>query len=199
MRVLFVGAHPDDIELGAGGTLIKHLKRNHSVLYTIFTRGERGGEPVERVRELEEVISYLGIKDYLIFDYPDTHLNQRFNELKDLIEDLVTKFRPDRIYTHSLNDAHQDHKTLAEATRVGGRRVAQILSYWSPSTYNHFSPNYFIDIKEEIREKMRVLELYRSQSSRVKREVVIGINRYHGYMNGLEYAEGFEIVRFREI
>lgn len=200
MRVMFIGAHPDDIELGAGGTLIKHIREGDEIFYVVLTKGERGGNPKEREKELLEVINYLGIRNYKIFDFPDTLLNTKFNEIKDELEKLINEFKPDRIYTHSLNDGHQDHRTVAEAVRVAGRKVPQILSFWAPLVYNNFHPVYFIDISDTIEEKLRVLEIYRSQSHKdfLKREVIIGINKYHGFMNNIQFAEGFEIIRFIE-
>jgi LmbE family N-acetylglucosaminyl deacetylase len=201
MRVLFVGAHPDDIELGAGGTLIKHIKRGDEIMYVCMSRGEKGGDPKEREMELLEVLNHLKIKNYRLFDFPDTLFNTKLNEMKDLLESIIKEFKPDRIYTHSLNDSHQDHKTLAEAVKIAGRYIPQILSFWSPLLYNNFSPNYFIDISDVFQEKLNLLEKYKSQKDKdfLKREIIIAINRYFGFMNKVEYAEGFEIIKYREL
>lgn len=198
---MFVGAHPDDVELGAGGTLLKHLRRGDKVIYVVLSKGEKGGNPREREKELLEVINYLGISEYFLFDFPDTRLYEKFLEIKDTLENLINVYRPDRIYTHSLSDSHQDHKTVAEAVKIAGRKVKQILSFWAPLTYNDFRPSYFIDISEFIEEKARILGVFKSQSHKdfLKREVILGINKYYGFMNGVEYAEGFEIVRYIEI
>jgi len=201
MIVMFIGAHPDDIELGAGGTLLKHLRRGDKVIYVVLSKGEKGGDPKEREKELLEVINYLKISDYYIFDFPDTRFYERFIEIKDALEDLIDKYKPDRIYTHSLSDPHQDHRTTAEAVRIAGRKVKQILSFWAPLTYNNFHPSYFINISEVIEEKIKILEFYRSQNHKdfLKREVILGINKYYGFINGVDYAEGFEIIRYIEI
>ena len=200
MIVMFVGAHPDDIELGAGGALVKHLRKGDKVVYVVLSKGERGGDPREREREVREVINYLGISNYFLFSFPDTRFYEKFIEIKDVLEDLIERFKPDRIYTHSLSDSHQDHRTTAEAVRVAGRRVKQILSFWAPQTYNNFHPSYFIDISEFIEEKIRILEMFKSQSHKdfLKKETILGINKYYGFMNGVDYAEGFEIIRFIE-
>lgn len=200
MRVMFIGAHPDDIELGAGGTLIKHIKRQDEILYIILSKGERGGDPIEREMEVLDVINYLGIKNFKILDFPDTLLNARFNEIKDILENIITEFKPDRIYTHSLNDSHQDHKTTAKAVRIAGRKVSQILSYWSPLLYDNFHPIYFIDISDTFEEKIKILKKYKSQKHKdyLKREIVTSINRYFGYLNNTQFAEGFEIIKYKE-
>ena len=201
MKVMFISAHPDDIELGAGGTLIKHIRRGDQVFYVVLSRGEKGGDPVAREREVLEIIDYLGIKIFKLCDYPDTLLNTKFNDIKDELEQLIREYGPVRIYTHSLNDTHQDHRAVAEAVKVAGRRIPQILSFWSPHMYNNFNPNYFIDITDVFMEKIKLLEKYKSQGHKdyLKREIIKGINKYFGFISGVDYAEGFEIVRYREI
>lgn len=202
MRVMFVGAHPDDIELGAGGALIRHLRRKKDeVFYIVLSKGEKGGDENEREKELLEIIEYLGIKKFKILDFPDTLMYTRFDEIKNTLEELVSDFKPDRIYTHSLNDSHQDHKTVAEAVKIAGRRVPQILSFWTPLLYNNFHPVYFIDISDVIEEKMKVLEKFRSQNHKdfLKREVILSMNRYFGFINNTKFAEGFEIIRYVEM
>lgn len=201
MKVLFIGAHPDDIELGAGGSLIKHLKKKDEIIYIIFSKGEKGGDPTQREREVKEVLEYLNIKEFYIYSFPDTKMHDYFIQIKDTLEEVIKKYEPYRIYTHSLNDPHQDHSTVARATRIAGRKVPQILSFWSPSTYNNFHPEYFIDISEIIIEKLKVLQKFKSQNNKdfLKRSLVKSINRYFGYLSGVKYAEGFEIIRFREL
>lgn len=200
MKVMFIGAHPDDIELGAGGTLIKHFRKGDEVFYIVLSKGEKGGDSEEREKELLEVVEYLKIKKFKIFDFPDTLLYTRFDELKDLLEGLISEFKPHRIYTHSTNDSHQDHRTVAEVVKIAGRRVPQILSFWAPSLYNNFHPVYFVDISDVIEEKTKVLEKFRSQNRRdfLKREAILSINRYFGFMNNTKFAEGFEIIRYLE-
>ena len=200
MRVMFVGAHPDDIELGAGGTLIKHFRKRDEVLYVVLSKGEKGGDRDEREKELLEVLEYLEIKRFKIFNFPDTLLYTKFDELKNVLEELISDFKPDRIYTHSPNDSHQDHRTVAEAVKIAGRRVPQILSFWAPSLYSNFHPMYFIDISDVIEEKVKVLEKFRSQNRRnfLNKEAILSINRYFGFMNNTRFAEGFEIIRYLE-
>lgn len=201
MNVLFIGAHPDDIELGAGGSLIKHIKKGDKIIYLVLSKGEKGGDPIIRERELKEILDELKIKDHFLFDFPDTRLQEYFIEIKDKIEEIIEKYNPIRIYTHSLRDHHQDHITVANATKIAGRKIPQILSYWSPSTYNNFHPEYFIDISEEMKDKIKILKKFKSQSNKdfLKRSLVKSINRYFGYLSNIRYAEGFEIIRYREI
>ncbi|MEM4533130.1 MAG: PIG-L deacetylase family protein [Desulfurococcaceae archaeon] len=201
MRILFVGAHFDDIELGAGGALIKHLKKGDEVIYVVISRGEKGGDPLAREMEVKEILNELNINSFYLFSFPDTRLYEYFNQIKDVVEKIVEKHSPVRIYTHSLKDYHQDHATVANAVKIAGRRTPQVLSFWSPSTYNSFQPEYFIDISEVVRDKFKILGKFKSQSHKdhMKRSLIIAVNKYFGYLSGVKYAEGFEIMRYREL
>ncbi len=201
MRVVFIGAHLDDVEIGAGGTLIKHLRKRDEVIYVAISRGEKGGDPVAREKEVLEILNELNIRDYYLFNFPDTRLNEYFNQVKSTIEEIIEKYTPTRVYTHSLRDSHQDHVTVANAVKIAGRRSPQVLSFWSPSTYNYFQPDYFIDISDVIKDKLRILRKFKSQNQKayLKRRLVLAVNRYFGYLSGVEYAEGFEIIRYREL
>lgn len=204
MIVLFIGAHPDDIEIGAGGALLKHLKRGDKVGYIVFSRGEKGcshGDSCNREQELMNVARSLGLNYFQLHSFPDTRLHEHFTEIKDILEDTVLKMRPDRVYTHSLNDSHQDHAVIAKITKIVCRRVPQVLSYWSPSSYNEFHPVYFVDITDVFAEKIKLLENYKSQGSKdyLKRELVYSVNKYMGFLAGTNFAEGFEVLRYVEL
>ena len=200
MIVMAIGAHPDDIELGMGGTLIKHIKRGDEVIYVVLSKGEKSGNPDKRERELMDVIKYLGIKKYALGDFPDTYFPKYFHEIKDYLEDLIRKYNPRRIYTHSLNDVHQDHSTVARASIIAGRKVGEILCYMGPTNYNRFKPTYFVDISDVINEKIKLLKFHSSQLDKyyANPEYVLGLCRAFGYMSMREYAEGFEVIRFIE-
>ncbi|MEM4916266.1 MAG: hypothetical protein QW708_03535 [Desulfurococcaceae archaeon] len=62
-----------------------------------------------------------------------------------------------KVYMHSLRDSHQDHVTVVNAVKITRRRISQVLSFWSPSTYNYFRPEHFIDILEVVKDKSKIL------------------------------------------
>ena len=108
------------------------MRKGDDVIYIVLSRGEKGGDPKESEKELLEVIKYLGISSYFLFDFPDTKYYEKFLEIKDKLESLINQFKPDRIYIHNLNDSHQDHKTTAEAVKITGRKVrAEGIIYWN--------------------------------------------------------------------
>ena len=148
MNIIAIGAHPDDIEYGCGGTLMRHIKRGDNVTFIVMSRGEKGGDPESRVREAREAARKIGA-DLKMFEYPDADIPQG-HEVIDKLENVIKELKPTRVYTHSVKDTHQDHRNIAYATLVAARLVPEIFAYESPSLYLNFSPNYYVDISSYI-------------------------------------------------
>jgi len=115
MEILAIGAHPDDIEFGCGGTLYKYTAKGHEAHLMIMTRGDQGGEPEVRKTEQEASQTILGIDRIYWGDYWDTQLEVD-KEMINKIERVIADVRPDFILTHFPYDTHQDHRHLAQAT-----------------------------------------------------------------------------------
>src|SRR5271157_3324105 len=115
MNILAIGAHPDDIELGCGGLLIKSARAGHNVFMYTLTRGGASGEPRERTEELQKSAKFIGAKDLKIDDFEDTKLTPG-PELINHIESYIRFSDPDLIITHSQKDIHHDHRAIALAT-----------------------------------------------------------------------------------
>src|ERR1044071_9504007 len=116
MNILAIGAHPDDIELGCGGLLIKAARQGHNVSMYTLTRGAASGDPVQRTKELMQSAKFIGAKKLWIDNFEDTRLNSNTAELINHIEFFINKANPDLIITHSLGDVHHDHKAIAAST-----------------------------------------------------------------------------------
>ena len=159
-RVLAIGAHPDVYELGAGGTLRRHILSGHEVRYLIMTRGQGGNHTIDREEGLNSA-RVLGIEgDWL--DFEDTCVPEG-KETIEAIEKIVKEFQPHVVYTHTENDRHQDHRAVAKASVVATRFVPTVLHYESPSTNTTFGPSYFSDISKTINNKLDALASYRTQ------------------------------------
>ena len=128
MNILAIGAHPDDVEIGCGGMLIKSVKNGHSVYLYNVTRGEKGGDPHQIIGELRATAMYIGAKALYIDRFPDTQLSLT-SDLINHIESCVTLCRPDLVITHPMTDTHHDHQVVAEASIEAARNVSNILSY----------------------------------------------------------------------
>jgi len=196
MRVLAIGAHPDDIEFGCGGTIMKHAKKGDEVVFIVLSCGEKCGNKDERKKEAEESAKKYGAKLH-VFNFPDTRIPDD-HDVIDKIEKVVEEFKPDRVYTHSVKDTHQDHRKTAFATLAAARRgVSEIFAYESPSLYLNFHPNYYIDISDFISKKIESLNLFASQNSKeyMKIDAIKGLAQFRGLLPQVKFAEAFEAIK----
>ena len=107
VNILAFGAHPDDIELGCGGTLLKHIKAGHNVYLCVLSDGAQAGDPKARIKEQEEAARRLGATKVIWGNWEDTRFNVN-NESVKFIESVVAEVKPYEIYVNYINDSHQD-------------------------------------------------------------------------------------------
>jgi LmbE family N-acetylglucosaminyl deacetylase len=195
MKIIAIGAHPDDIEFGCGGTLMRHLKRGDQVTFIVLSRGEKGGDPELRVSEARESAKKMGA-DIHIFDFPDTEIPQS-HTLINKLESVIKQVNPRRVYTHSVKDTHQDHRNAAYATLSAARSVPEIFAFESPSLYLNFSPTYYVDITSYIDKKIGILNKFTTQNGKdyMKINAIRGLSQFRGLGPAVSHAEAFEIVR----
>jgi LmbE family N-acetylglucosaminyl deacetylase len=204
MNILAIGSHPDDVEIGCGGALLRHRAKGDNVKILVLTQGGKGaevtGKELESIR-LREAIAAATLLDVEIecWDYPDTEI-QETAELVTRIEAVVNEFMPDRVYIPYGQDTHQDHRVTSNAAKSACRKVKQILEYEEPSSYNSFTANYWIDITDHIGLKLESITLHVSQGHKeiLKAKSIEGLNLYRGYQSNVEYAEGFSTFKFLE-
>ncbi len=199
MNILAIGAHPDDIEFGCGGTLIKYAKGGHSVHLLVLTTGEAGGSGEVRRAEQERSGRILQVKETFWGGYRDTGLPLS-QELIHQIEEVVTKVRPSFIFTHYFDDTHQDHRHLSSCTISATRYTRNVLFYEGPTTQN-FSPSVFVDIDPVLEDKIACLEAHASQVMKTNIEglSITDIARSSAHFRGIQgrvkNAEGFIPLR----
>jgi LmbE family N-acetylglucosaminyl deacetylase len=195
MHIVAIGAHPDDVEFGCGGTLMRHIKRKDQVTFIILSRGEKGGDPDTRTREARESARKIGAGIH-IFDYPDTDIPLN-HDVIERIESVISRISPQRVYTHSIKDTHQDHRNTAYATFSAARFVPEILAYESPSLYLNFMPNYYVDISSYIDRKIDALNMFTTQNGKdyMKINAIRGLSQFRGLASSVTHAEAFEVVR----
>jgi LmbE family N-acetylglucosaminyl deacetylase len=199
MNILAIGAHPDDIELGCGGLLIKAVRNGHSVYLYNITQGEKAGDPQQRIGELRSTARYIRAKALYIDRFPDTQLSLT-SDLINHIESCVTLCKPDLLITHPMTDTHHDHRVVAEASIEAARNVSNILSYEMPLTKG-FDPHIYYDISDTMDAKLELLSLFQSQSHKIFLEsrAIKGLAQYRALQSRLgsdvSYAESFQIVK----
>ncbi len=198
-RVLAVGAHPDDVEISAAGTLLAHSGAGDTVAILTLTRGARGGDQAQRARESQQAADLIGARLFLD-DLDDTHIAEG-NPTIDIIEQVVAEIRPTVVYTHSLHDVHQDHRNTHRAAMVACRRVGRVYCFQSPSATIDYRPAHFVTIDDYISRKLKVIGAFGSQATRdyLEPELITSTARYWSrYCDGT-HAEPFEAVRDRGV
>ncbi|MET7477438.1 PIG-L deacetylase family protein [Streptomyces sp. NPDC005648] len=195
-RVLAVGAHPDDIEFGCGGALLRHAAAGASLTLLVMSDGARGGDTTVRASEQARAGQLLGAK-VILLNLPDAHLG-RPHELIDLIEPEVSASAPDLVYTHLPADMHQDHVQTHQAVRVATRNVANVLLFESPNSPK-LETGIGVNISSVIQQKIELLAVHASQVSKrraLQAESVRSKAHGHGLAIGCDYAEMFHPLRF---
>lgn len=197
-RVLAVGAHPDDIEIGAGGTLLAHRASGDSVTVLTLSGGARGGDAAVRRRESEAAAAILRAR-LILEDLEDTGIREG-DPTTSIIERVVNDVRPTIVYTHSVNDIHQDHRNTHSATMVAARGVPYVLCFQSPSSTIAFHPSRFVSIEHTLDRKLDAIGAFTSQASTreyLDDSLLRASARYWARFGGGTAVEPFEVVRDR--
>jgi len=156
MKILAIGAHFDDIEIGCGGTLTKHVQNGDEIHFAVTSSDEfRNGSPTKRYLEMTKSVNLMGIQ------YHDI---KRFKYEYDAIHDVIgelDEINPDIVFTQHAYDTHQDHqRAFLIGQAVARKKHITTLFYDSGSAYD-FNPNLFSIIDWKM--KLSLLECYESQ------------------------------------
>jgi len=199
MNILAIGAHPDDIEFGCGGTLLKYSQKGHNVFLLVLTQGSYGGNPEVRVKEQEEAAKFLGVKGLFWGGFKDTELvDNRPLILK--IEEVLNKVKPELVFLNYEDDVHQDHRAAAQAGISATRYIKEVLFYEVPTT-QHFEPDIFVDIQDVLEKKLLLLEKHASQVDKTRVENLTILEsakscaNFRGFQGRVKFAEGFRALR----
>lgn len=208
MNVLAIGAHFDDVELGCGGTLVKHSKNKDKVIIYVATLSGYSNYNNKLVRseklayqEGENAAGILGAR--LICGKFKTLKLEFTEQLNVELIKIIEKNQIDLVYTHWLGDVHHDHIALSQATCHAGRHIKRLLMYrsnWYHSS-QEFRGNFYVDISHSWREKEKAIMAHRSEYERVGRKWVEFFKKEAenaGQRIGVPLAEVFELVKWIE-
>lgn len=199
MRVLAIGAHPDDIEAGCGGTLIKYARGGHRVFLMVMTEGEQGASRGVRKREQQKAAKFLRAEKVYWGGYADTEVPLDRKLIKK-IERVVQEVQPHFIFVHYPDDTHQDHRHLAMSTITATRYTKNVLFYEGPTSQN-FCPTVYVDIDNVVDDKIEAL---RAHISQVKKTNIEGLSitdiirssaHFRGIQGRVKNAEAFLPLR----
>lgn len=199
MNILAIGAHPDDIEFGCGGTLSKYSEKGHKVYLLVMSKGDKGGSPEVRQKEQEDSARILKVEKLYFSNYQDTEIVQS-QKLITEIEGFLKDINPDFIFVHYFNDTHQDHRNLSDSTISATRYIHNVLFYEGPTTQG-FTPNVYVDITSALEKKFECLEAHVSQVLKTNIEGLSIIEaaksaaHFRGIQGRVEYAEAFNSLR----
>ena len=198
MNILAIGAHPDDIEFGCGGTLLRYAAAGHRISLFVLTSGKVGGNPLERTREQEQSAKF--ISGNLIWGgFEDTELVEN-KPLIISIEKTLALTNPDIVFLNHADDVHQDHRAAAYSGITATRYIKEVLFYEVPTTQN-FMPDIFVDIGNLIDKKLQLLKIHASQVNKTRVDNLTIIESaqacatFRGYQGRVKFAEGFKALR----
>ncbi len=216
MRVLAIGAHPDDVEFHCGGTLLRYRKEGHAVTVCVATNGDKGSKRIPsaelvevRRREAQEAADRLGA-DLVWLGFEDGALREGQPE-RDAFVRAIRQAKPDVVLAHDPEDYHPDHRACARLVRdsLFLCTVPQLLPdvpaldanpalYWMDTGAAAFQPTDYVDVSEVFAEKEALLALHRSQWEWISdhsgtdiAEPMRVTNRFRGLACGVRYAEAF--------
>ncbi|TAM37198.1 PIG-L family deacetylase [bacterium] len=205
MKVLAIGAHFDDVELGCGGTLLRHKRQGDKIYIIVVTNSGYKSKTKKSIRsaykakqEGKRSAEYL--KAELICCNKDPIVLIPTEKLVLEIEEIVNKIKPDCVYTHQLNDSHADHATVGYVSMRACRKCDKVLMYRS-NWYimdNTQDDNYYVNISDFIDDKIRLLKFFESEMKNVNYswlDFVKKQNSAAGAKVNVPYAETFHMVK----
>jgi LmbE family N-acetylglucosaminyl deacetylase len=197
-RVLFLGAHPDDIELGCGA-LLHHIVNHTDVLCVTLSDNQNNPDLQNVKAEHFESMSVLGVPREKIILGPFTTRvfpESRQNILEYFLK-LRREFTPDLIFVHSKQDVHQDHLTMTEEALRAFRGITVLGFDVVRSSYGFF-PHFLVEVTErDVNKKIEALSKYETYRDRYyfNSELTRSIMVRHGALAERPFAEGFDILR----
>jgi N-acetylglucosamine malate deacetylase 1 len=219
MNILAVGCHPDDLEIGCGGTLARYAQQGHMVTMAHVANGNMGHVVIMpdelralRAAEAERAAAVLGAAVIMTLDVGDLTVDSKVPEVIHGMVDIIRQAQPDLIITHSPEDYMRDHVEVSRlvfdasfsaslphfVTRVPGIAKITPLYYMDTLAGVNFVPTEYVDITDTIEIKLKALECHESQVKWMRDhdgidflEFTRSASRSRGLQCGVNYAEGF--------
>ena len=209
MNILAIGAHFDDVELGCGGALARHVSNGDNVYVYIATVSGFTNQYNETVRsneiacrEAEAAMRILGVKELICGNF-ETLKIEFVDNLNIEILKIVNGKKIDKVYTHWVGDIHHDHQAVARASLHSCRHVPRMLMYrsnWYHSTME-FRGNFYVDVTRFWDAKEQAIRAHVSEVDRTGEKWISFFKNEAenaGQRIGVKYAEVFEVVKWLE-
>ncbi len=197
-RVLFLGAHPDDIELGCGA-LLHHVANQTEVLCVTLSDNQKNPSLKNVVKELYESMAVLGVpkekvivQEFITRKFPDMR-----QEILEYLLELRREFKPEIVFTHTRQDIHQDHNVATEEALRAYRGIT-VLGYDVVRSSYGFFPHFLVEVTEEdVEKKLEALSKYGTYHDKYYFDPALlrATMIRHGALAEHPFAEGFDILR----
>ena len=210
MNILICAAHTDDETIGAGGSIARWVEEGNQVhvlcfstCYESLPRNYQGlPGPYITETELGDACEILGCT-FSIHETPVRHFPEHRQSILETLTYYKRNYNPNLVVGPSINDIHQDHKTVAEEMRRCFWRYCNIISYELPWNSARFNPTLFVGLSWDQEEKRDLaIEQYRSQIEKDSGDVMriasdhSNCRAIHHAVDGDTYAEAFEVIRW---
>ncbi len=197
--VLALGAHPDDVEMGMGGSVARLVTLGAQVVVAVVCAPS---QLETRRREAQAACDVLGARFHLICERQACRVeDMRAHELVARLDELVKEYRPAALFSHGAADHHRDHRLVFEAFKASLRLGAMDGYCYQPCSCRPgptaFQPQAFVDIGPTLELKMAAVGAHRSQfqARGLSTDFLRDVARFYGYQAGVTYAEGLDVVQ----
>jgi len=197
-RVLFLGAHPDDIELGCGA-LIHHIHALSDLMCVTLSDNQKNPLLKNVVNEHYRSMALLGVPKEKVFlgKFTTRIFHDSRQEILEYFLKLRKDFNPDIIFVHSKQDIHQDHNTMTDEALRAFRGITVLGFDVVRSSYGFF-PHFLVEVsQEDVKAKLRALSQYKTYHDKYyfNRDALRATMIRHGTLAECPFAEGFDILR----
>jgi LmbE family N-acetylglucosaminyl deacetylase len=197
LKVLSIGAHSDDIEIGCGGTLLQLAARAPRPEFRWVVLSTPGDRAEEAERGARKFLGTAATGAVRLHQFRDGYFPAQFDAIKDAFENIAREFRPDVVFTHTRNDRHQDHRVVSDLTWNTFRNHL-ILEYEIPKWDGDLGqPNIYVPLSSSAarRKSKTLLDVFGSQRAKdwFSEETFLGLLRLRGIECRADdgYAEAF--------
>lgn len=223
--ILAFGAHPDDVELSAAGTILRHIQQGRTVAMVDLTQGELGsrGTIETRYAEAADASRILGVSDRVNLKMADGFFEHSHENLIKVVEQ-IRHFKPEIVFANAVQDRHPDHpkgsKLVSEACFLAGLRKiettynGEVQQAHRPNAVYHYiqdrysRPDFVVDVTDFVEQKFASIKAYKTQfydpdskepqtpiSGEEFFEFLRGRMSEYGRQIGAQYGEGFTVER----
>lgn len=214
-NILIIVAHPDDAELGMGGTISK-LSKDHNITLCVLCKGNKPGKEFvenKRIKALLKNTKTLGIKKLYMNSFDDVSLDTIPHiKITSYLNEIIDKIKPEIVFTNHENDIHIDHHILSKAVKVSCRpksnsTVKALYEFPIPGStewsFKNIHFNTFIDITNHANKKYKCIKRYKTEINNLPDPLNLDFIKYRDYyygsISGNKKAEPFLCVYRKDV